>query len=70
MASRTIRRELSRRVVRVGRLVVIGCVTARAGVRGIGIIAVVTGVAIIGNGGVRTVQRVKTVVVEGRRRPG
>ena len=65
MAGRTIRRELRRRVVGVGRLVVIGRVAARTGVGGVAVIAVVTGRTIVGNGGMRPGQRI-VVVVNGK----
>ncbi len=70
MAGFAIRRDGQSYVVRVGALVVIRRMTARASVRGIGVIAVVTGVTVVCDSGMRACERVKTVVVEVRRRPG
>ncbi len=57
-------------MVRVGTGIVIGRMTTCAGVGGVGIVAVVAGVAITGNGYVCACKRIDRVVVEGRRRPG
>ena len=56
-------------MVGIGALVVIRRMATGTGIRRIGVIAVVTGIAIIGNGCVRSGQRIKTIVVECRRRP-
>ena len=55
MANDAICGELRLLVVGIGHLIVIISMTAKAGLRGIGIIAVVTGVAIVGNDGMRPV---------------
>ena len=62
--------EFRRRMVRIGGLVVIRRMTARTSIRRVGIVAVMAGVAILGNRGVRAIQRIKTIVVECRRHPG
>ena len=49
---------------------VIAAVTAVAGIGGIGIITVVAGIAIIGDGHVRTHKWINGIVIESRRRPG
>jgi len=64
------RRKSGRSVIWVVRLVVFRLVAADAGIWGIIIVSVVTGIAIVGNGSVGPVQGIKTVVVEGRRYPG
>ncbi len=70
MAILTSRRKAGRSVIRVVRLVVFRLVAADAGIWGIVIVSVMAGITIVGNGSVRTVQGVKTVVVESRRYPG
>ena len=69
VAHGAIRGDVERHVVRVGALVVIRVVTAVAGVRGVGEIAVVTRVAIAGNGNMRARERINGVVIESGRRP-
>ena len=70
VATRAIRRKVQRHVVRVGALVVIVRVTARAGVGRIVVVAVdVTGITVAGNGDVRARERIKIVVVERRGHP-
>lgn len=64
VATGTIRGELSGCVIRVGRGRVVTVVAAVTGVGRIGIIPVVAGIAIIGNGCVRAIQRIKSVVVK------
>ena len=51
-------------------MIVVVNMTASASVRCVGIVPVVAGGAIVRNGGMRAVQRVKTVMVQRRRRPG
>ena len=62
--------ELVGGVIGVGRRIEIAQVATNAGVWGIGIVAIVTGVAVVGNRNVRPVERVERIVVKGRRRPG
>ena len=70
VAGCAIRWKLLRGVVGHRRLRVIVCVTAVAGIWCVGIIAVVTGCAIVGNGCVSAIQRIKIIVDwEGCRRP-
>ncbi len=70
MATGAIRRELSRLVVGIGRLVVVRIVAPETGIRRIVIITVVAGGAVVGNGGVRSLEDVVVVVVgKGRRHP-
>ena len=70
MATRAIRRNGQGHVVRVGALVVIRRMAACAGVRRVCIIAVVTNITIIRDGGMRSRERIKTIVVQCRRYPG
>ena len=65
VATGAVRRELRRRVVGIGGLVVIGGVAARAGIRCIVVVAVVAGRAVVGHCCVRTVQRM-VIVVDGK----
>ena len=65
VAGSAVRRELLCNVVGIGRLVVIGRMASRAGVRRVVVVAVVTGSAVVGNHRVRSVQRV-IVVVDGK----
>lgn len=60
------RRETRRGVFGIGGLVIIADVASCTSVRGVVVIAVVAGIAIIGNGGVRPFQRV-IIVVNGER---
>lgn len=70
VARRAICRELGSRVIGVGRLVIIRCMATRAGIWRVGVIALVAGSAIIGNGRMRAVKRVIIVVDRKRgRRP-
>ena len=69
MAGRTIGRYGQRNVVRIGRLVVIRRMASRAGIRCVVVVAVVANIAVVRDGGVRSGQRVKTIVVHGRRHP-
>ena len=69
MATFTVRRELGSSVVGVGRRIVIAQVATHAGVWRIGIIALVAGVAVVGNRNMRPVERIKRIVVKSRRRP-
>ena len=57
-------------MVGVSCLIVIADMAARTGIRGVSIIAVVADITIIRNGGMGSRERIKTVVVEGRRNPG
>lgn len=66
----TIRRYVQCRVLRVGALVIIGRMTTIAGIRGIVVIAVVTGVAIIRNRNMCSCKRINDIVIESRRHPG
>ena len=50
-------------VIRIGALVVIRRMAAGAGIGCVGVIAIVAGIAVSCNGGVRSGQRIKTVVV-------
>jgi hypothetical protein len=70
VASGTLRWELGRCVVRIGRSRVIRIVATIAGIRRIGIIAVVTSVAIVGNRHVRAYEWVNRIVIKSRWRPG
>ena len=70
MTALTIRWELCGRVIRIRRLVVIRRVTADTSVWCIIIIAVMTGVTVIFDGHVRTLNRVEAVVVKAGRNPG
>jgi hypothetical protein len=67
---RTIRWEVQRHVVRIGSLVEIRAVTAVTSIRRIGIIPVVTRVAIAGNRNVCARERINSTVVKRRRYPG
>ena len=70
MAGSTIGTELCRLVVGVGCGIEIRQMTSHAGVGRIVVIAVVTGGAVIGNGGVRAIQCVEIIVIgKGGRRP-
>lgn len=70
VAHRAIRRQVQGNVVGVGTRVVIRCMTARAGVRRVGIIAVVTGVTIVGDGNMRSGKRIIYTMVKRGRHPG
>ena len=70
VASSTIRRELSRCVVRIGGSRVVCVVTTVASVRCVRIVAVVASVAIIRNRYVRTYEWINRIVVKRRWRPG
>ena len=63
MATDTVGRELGGFMVRIRRLVEIGQVAAYTSVRGIAVVAVVAGGTVIGNGRVRTIERIVVVVV-------
>ena len=63
MAGGAICWKLPRHVVGVGRLIKIRRVATRAGVGRVVVVAVVAGVAIVGNGAVGPVQRVHGIVV-------
>ncbi len=68
VAGGAIGRELRRSVIGIRRVGIIGCVTAVAGIgRGV-VIAVVASGAIVGDGGVRSVQRIIVVVDRERSR--
>ena len=69
MAAFAIRGELSSGMVGVSRRIVIAQVATDAGVWGIGIVAVVAGVTVVGNRNMRPVERIKCIVIERRRRP-
>ena len=69
VASSTIRRELSRCVVRIGGSRVVCVVTTVASVRCVRIVAVVASVAIIRNRYVRTYEWINRIVVKRRWRP-
>ena len=70
MAHGAIGRNIQGCVFRVGCLVKIGSVAARAGIGGIVVIAVVTGITIIRNGCMRTRQRIHRIVVKHGWHPG
>ena len=70
VTDRTVARKAERYVVRIRGLVKIGRVTTVAGVWRIVEIAVVTGVAVVGNGNMRSRKRINGIVIEGGRRPG
>ena len=70
MAHRAIGRDIQGCMFRVGCLVKIGGMAARASIGGIVVIAVVTGITIIRNGCMRTRQRIHRIVVKHRRYPG
>ena len=70
MANGAIRRELPGYVVGGGRLVIIRIVASETGIGCVVVIAVVAGSAVVGNGGVRSLEDVVVVVVgKGRRHP-
>ena len=70
MASSAIGRELGCNVVGIGRLRIIGVVASIAGIGRIGIVAIVAAGAIVGDGRMRTIQRIIIVVCrEGSRCP-
>ena len=69
VASGTLRWELGRCVVRIGRSCIICIVATIAGVWGIGIVTVVTSVAIVGNRHVSAYKRVNRIVIKRRWRP-
>ncbi len=58
----TIRRELRSGMVGVGRGIIIRRMTTRASVRRRVVITVVAGSAVVGNAGVRSIQRIKSIV--------
>ena len=60
------RRESGRSVIRVIGLVVFCLVAAVTGIWGIGIISIMAGIAVVGNSRMRTVQGVKTIMIESR----
>ena len=70
MAHRTIRWNAKDDVVGVGAAVEIGQVTADAGVRGVGIVALVASVAIVGDRNMPTSERIERIVVERGWNPG
>ena len=71
VTDRAISREARRNVVRaVARGAVIGRMTAVTGIGCIRVVAVVAGIAVVGNGRMRAHDRINRVVVEGRWRPG
>ena len=70
MAHRTIRRNIDRLVIRIYRLVVISCMATYASVWRVVVISLVTGIAIVSNGDVRSGEREKRIVIKSRRRPG
>lgn len=70
MAHRTISWNAKYDVVGVSTAVKIGQVTTDAGVWGIDIVALVAGVAIVGNRDMSTSERIKCIVVKRRRNPG
>ena len=69
VAHRAIRRQVQRRVVRIGTLTVIRAVATVASVRRVRVIAVVTSVAIARYRYVRTRERIDGIVVKRRRHP-
>ena len=70
VAHRAIRREIECYVVGVGRLTKIGRMASVAGIGRVGVIAVVTGVAVAGNRNVRACEWINGIVVKSRGRPG
>lgn len=70
MAHGTIRRDVQGHMVRVKAAVVIRCVTTGTGIGGVGVVPLVTGVAIVGNGYVRAREGIDRIMVKGRRGPG
>lgn len=69
MATFAVRGELSSGMVGVGGCIVIAQMAAHAGIRGIGVIAVVAGIAVVGNRDMRPVERIECTVVKRGRRP-
>ena len=70
MTGGAIGRNIERYVVWVGAGVIIRRMTTITGIRRIGVIAVVTSIAITGNGNMRSGKWINETMVEGRRRPG
>ena len=70
MAHRTISWNAKDDVVGIGTAVEIGQVTADASVWGVGIVALVASVAIVGNRDMPTGERIERIVVERGRNPG
>ena len=64
MAAFTVCRKLCRSVVRVAGLVIITGVATKTGVGGIGVISIMAGRTVIGNGSMCTYDRIKTVMVK------
>ena len=62
---RTIRWDHERNMVGIQTRIVIWRVTAHAGIGGVVVIAVVTGIAIICNGNVRPGEGIDSIVIEG-----
>ncbi len=69
MATYAVRRELGGSMVGVGSRIVIAQVAAHAGVWGIGIVALMASVAVVGNRNMRPVERIECTVVKRGRRP-
>ena len=69
MATYAVRRELGGSMVGVGSRIVIAEVATDASVWSIDVIAVVAGVAVVGNRNVRPVERIECTVVKRGRRP-
>ncbi len=70
VAHRAIRRKVQRHVVRIGSLIEIRAVTAVTSIRRIGIIPLVTSIAIAGDRNVCTRERINNAVVKRRGHPG
>lgn len=69
MAHRTIRWNAKDDVVGIGTAVKIGQVTADTGIWGIDVVALMAGVAVVGNRDMCASERIKRIVVEGGRNP-
>ena len=63
----TVGRELRSFVVRIGGSIVVGQVTANTGIGRVVVIAIMTGSAVVGNGGMRSVERIENVMVKAGR---
>jgi hypothetical protein len=63
MAARAIRGKLQGSMVGVGRLIVIFCVAAVAGIRRAVVVAVVTGSAVVGDGGMCAIESIRIIVI-------
>ena len=70
VAARTVIAEAQRHVVGVAGLVKIRAVATRTGVRGVVIVPVMTGCAVVGDQRMASCQGIKIIVVESRGRPG